>query len=169
MLFISVFWVFCTKKCVKSLIYTDLCVKVLLSLRKIIGGENVMKKNFGEVMSEARRNLKIPMRQLAEKMGWSLSLVSEIEHGRRGPPAEKQVLIKLARILKLELDSLIDRSTRERIKPQKDEKIMNFFKTKGEVAMTMCREADDLDEKSLLSILEEIRKRKNEVSANENE
>jgi len=119
-----------------------------------------MAKNFGAVVGKARRSLRIKMRELAEKMGWSLSLVSEIEHGRRKPPSDETVIKKLAKILKLEEQELIVLAARERIKPQSDDKVMDFFRNKGDIAMTLCRELDGLDTEYIERLVKGVQRRK---------
>lgn len=70
-------------------------------------------KEFGELISEARKSLAMSQRELAAKIkkedGESISTtyLNDIEHGRRNPPSSEHLLEQFAKVLGLPKDLLM--------------------------------------------------------------
>lgn len=119
-----------------------------------------MTKNFGEILNENRRNSRLTMRKLADEMGWAPSFVAEIESGHRMPPKDPTIIGKLAKFINVDSNQLLILAQRERVKPQEDEDVMKFFRTKGDLAFTLCREAEGISDQALKTIIDNLRKEK---------
>lgn len=116
-----------------------------------------MNRSFGSLLKERRLKTGLTMRQLAQQMGCAASFIAELENGRRLPPKDISVLEKLGKTLKVGTKELARLSERERVKPQEDKKVMNFFKTKGDLAFVLCREAQRLPDQELEKIIRNIK------------
>ena len=119
-----------------------------------------MPKNFGDILNENRRRSNLTMRKLAEKMEWAPSFVAELESGNRLPPKDPAIIEKLAKFIIVDSKQLLTLAQRERVKPQEDEEVMKFFRTKGDLAFTLCREAEGISDHFLETIIENLRKEK---------
>lgn len=119
-----------------------------------------MPENFGDILNENRLENNLTMRKLAEKMGWVPSFVAELENGNRLPPKDLTVIEKLAKFINVDSKQLLILAQRERVKPQEDEDVMKFFRTKGDLAFTLCREAEGISDQVLETIIENLRKEK---------
>jgi transcriptional regulator with XRE-family HTH domain len=73
-----------------------------------------MEGRFGAIIAQARSDRRITLRDLGKMLDVAPSLLSEIEHGRRKPPAKSDILDKLARVLGLDAQQLRDLAARER-------------------------------------------------------
>jgi len=73
-----------------------------------------MEGRFGDVIARARSERRITLRDLGKILDVAPSLLSEIEHGRRKPPAKMSVIDKLAKVLGLDGQQLRDLAARER-------------------------------------------------------
>ncbi len=93
---------------------------------------------FGDLIAQARKARRITLRDLGLMMGVSPGYISEIEHGRRLPPAKEDMLQKFARKLGMSLNELeaaakIERSSRspgfiEKALGQNRELAMNLYR-----------------------------------------
>ena len=63
-------------------------------------------KTFGEIIRNKRLEMKIGLRQFAEKVGLSPAFISKMEVGEFKPPKEKNI-IKICKILDLDCDCMI--------------------------------------------------------------
>lgn len=73
-----------------------------------------MKGRFGDVIAQARSEKRMTLRELGKYLGVAPSLLSEIEHGRRKPPAKKSVVDDFAKVLDLDCEMLRDLAARDR-------------------------------------------------------
>jgi transcriptional regulator with XRE-family HTH domain len=72
-----------------------------------------MATNFGQRIRDERRTKRITLRSLANAMGWSAAYVSDIELGKRRPPATYDV-IRIADILGVGQIELVRLASTER-------------------------------------------------------
>jgi transcriptional regulator with XRE-family HTH domain len=104
-----------------------------------------MRGQFGRWLAGCRREKKLTVRKLAEKIEYSPSQLSEIETGRRLPPKNHEILRKLASILEIDADEFIKSAEKERM--EKDNFL--FRKLKPDLAWLFYREINDADQDSL--------------------
>lgn len=71
-------------------------------------------KTFGETLTHFRKKNKVSQRELARRVRVAASYLNEIENGQRGVPS-LQIVQKLARHLKLPVESLYDAAARENL------------------------------------------------------
>ena len=121
-----------------------------------------MNENFKEWIRKCRIDSKATIREVAAKVDRTPSFIAEMESGVRMPPKEPALVKRLARALGIDADHLVKLAIEGRKKPQDDSKVMDFFRSKGDLAFTLCREADDADEASLERIIKELQREKSE-------
>ena len=100
---------------------------------------------FGDLIAQARKAKRITLRDLGLMLGVSPGYISEIEHGKRLPPAKDDLLRKFSKKLGLELNELeesarLERSTRS---PGFLEKALG---TNRELAMNLYRAGENATE-----------------------
>ncbi|MBX6423334.1 helix-turn-helix transcriptional regulator [Thermosulfurimonas sp. F29] len=66
---------------------------------------------FGVALREARKHAGLRLSDVAGMMGWSVVYLSDIERGRRNPPAPEKI-VKLAEILKIPAGVLLEAAAR---------------------------------------------------------
>jgi len=65
-----------------------------------------MDINFGQKISELRKQVELSQKELAAKLGISAQYLNDIEHGRRHPPSE-EIIQQMAKIFKVNADVLL--------------------------------------------------------------
>ncbi|MFT4718107.1 MAG: transcriptional regulator with XRE-family HTH domain [Rickettsiales bacterium] len=65
-----------------------------------------LQKGFGEIIRNKRLEMKIGLRQFAEKVALSPTFISKMEVGEFKPPKEENIK-KIAKILNLDIDLLM--------------------------------------------------------------
>ncbi len=65
-------------------------------------GAQAMKTRFGDMVGSARRARRITLKELGTAIGLGASIISEMEHGHRLPPADSTVVEKFAKFLGLD-------------------------------------------------------------------
>lgn len=81
------------------------------------------RKFFGNLMREARLHSKISLRDLAQTVGCSSSLLSGIENGYRSSPKDKKQIIRIAEALKIPVDDAVVAAKRDR-----ERRDLSFFR-----------------------------------------
>jgi transcriptional regulator with XRE-family HTH domain len=123
------------------------------------------EERFGEYLSQIRRRRRKKLRELSEYLNLSVGYLSEIEHGIKNPPAN-EVIQKIANYFELglqEVEELLALAQKEKSKPQKDPEVKDFFKSRGEAAMIVCREANKMGDDEFEKFVKDlIGKRKKE-------
>ena len=67
---------------------------------------DILQKGFGEIIRNKRLEMKIGLREFAEKVKLSPTFISKMEVGEFKPPKEENI-IKIAKILDLNIDLLM--------------------------------------------------------------
>lgn len=112
-----------------------------------------MVEHFGTVLREIRTQKKIYLKELAEKMGWSIVYLSDIERGRRNPPA-KNFISQLAEFLNVKASHLLNAADRERGFVELN--LNNATSTKTKAALTLARSWNNLTEEDWDEIIKLI-------------
>lgn len=124
------------------------------------------EERFGECLSRIRRQQRKKLRELSEYLSLSVGYLSEIEHGIKNPPAN-EVIKKIANYYNLgfqEVEELLALAQKARSKPQKHPEVKDFFKSRGEAAMVVCREANKMDDDEFEEFVKDlVKKRKREI------
>ena len=115
------------------------------------------KSTFGEFISEKRKDLRLTLKEMADRLDISSPYLSDVEKGRRDS-FDLEKLVKVAEILELtdeEKSEMMDLAGRQRntVAPDLPEYILN---TKG--VSVALRKARDLDakEEDWLKFIEQI-------------
>ena len=111
-----------------------------------------MKTRFGEMVGRARRARRITLKELGTAIGLGASIISEMEHGHRLPPADATVLEKFAKFLGLDFPELQERARIER-KARKASVESRLFEINPELACGFAREVEGLDDAELSEFL----------------
>jgi transcriptional regulator with XRE-family HTH domain len=72
-------------------------------------------ERFGRYLRELRERAGMRMKELANEMRWTSVYVSDIERGRRNPPSPAKI-VKIAEILGVDSEKLLDLANKERKK-----------------------------------------------------
>ena len=105
---------------------------------------------FGEFITEKRKNKEISLRKMAELLELSPAYWSDIEKGRRNPPNINK-LEELSKILELsqeELDRMIDMASEDRDEIPMD--LPNYIKDSNlaKAALRKARKMDEIEGKN---------------------
>ncbi len=119
-----------------------------------------IEAKFAEVLKEGRRNREFTLRQLAQLAGCSPSYISEMENGVRLPPKSEKAIKKLAKLLKIDPEVLIQLSQAERIRPERSPEIVKILRKKGGVILDLLREAEDADSGDIQQTINHLRELK---------
>lgn len=65
-----------------------------------------MKKTFGQILKEIRRETGISQRELAERVGVDFSYISKIENDRLPPPSA-DTIVKICEVLNISNETLL--------------------------------------------------------------
>ncbi len=68
-----------------------------------------MKKTFGVILKELRRNKEVSQRDLADKIGVDFSYISKVENDRLPPPAA-DTIVKICAVLNIPAEVLLAES-----------------------------------------------------------
>lgn len=109
------------------------------------------KKRFGERLRELREESRKRLKDLAEVMGWSTVYVSDIELGRRNPPAPEHIR-KMGNFFGVSPKELLDLADREMQRVELDLNEENPSRT--EMALMLARSWDGLSEEEVSQIKE---------------
>jgi transcriptional regulator with XRE-family HTH domain len=110
----------------------------------------VNHNQFGEFITEKRKNKEISLRKMAELLELSPAYWSDIEKGRRNPPNINK-LEELSKILELsqeELDRMIDMASEDRDEIPMD--LPNYIKDSNlaKAALRKARKMDEIEGKN---------------------
>ena len=100
------------------------------------------QKEFGDYLKEFRRRKSITLQQLADKLGVSLSLISDIENRRRNPLDEEGQMETIAEFLGLtteEKEILYDQAARKRNSVPEDIKEVIMYSDEAEYVRKALR------------------------------
>lgn len=105
-----------------------------------------MPTEFGKYIAEKRLEKDVKLRPIAERLGVSVTYLSDIIKGRRNPP-EKEGLEKIAEILGLsqeEKDEMYDLAGRDRkqVSPDLTDYIMDLSRPNARLAYRKARNAN---------------------------
>lgn len=124
-----------------------------------------MKTRFGDIVGSARRARRITLKELGTAIGLGASVISEMEHGHRLPPADPTVIEKFAKFLGLETIELHEHARIER-KARKASVESRLFEINPELACGFAREVEGLDDAELseflANALDSLKKRRSE-------
>jgi len=90
------------------------------------------QKEFGDYLKEYRRRKGVTLQQVAERLGVSLSLISDIENKRRNPLDEEEKMEVLAQYLDLSIEEkelLYDMAAKKRNSVPEDLKEVIMYDT----------------------------------------
>jgi transcriptional regulator with XRE-family HTH domain len=108
---------------------------------------DILQKGFGEIIRNKRLEMKIGLRQFAEKVGLSPTFISKMEVGEFKPPKEENIK-KIAKILNLNIDLLMAKAD----KVSSD--LKNIINKEPELFASFLRKASKKE--NLKEYLEEI-------------
>ena len=111
-----------------------------------------MKTRFGDLVGGARRARRITLKELGTAIGLGASVISEMEHGHRLPPADPTTVDKFAKFLGLDSLELQDHARIER-KARKASVESRLFNINPELACGFAREVEGLDDDELSEFL----------------
>lgn len=114
-----------------------------------------MTKKFGELLRTLREERGILLKELAKNMGWSVVYLSDIERGRRNPPARDYVE-KMANFLKVKVANLLDAADRDRGFVELN---LNGEISKTKAALTLARSWNNLNDEDWEEIVSLINRR----------
>lgn len=122
-----------------------------------------MKTRFGDMIGGARRARRMTLKELGTAIGLGASIISEMEHGHRLPPADPTVVERFAKFLGLEPLELQEHARIER-KARKASVESRLFGINPELACGFAREVEGLDDAELseflANVLETLKKRR---------
>ena len=111
-----------------------------------------MKTRFGSMIGGARRARRITLKELGAAIGLGASIISEMEHGHRLPPADPSVVERFAKFLGLDSLELQDHARIER-KARRASVESRLFNINPELACGFAREVEGLDDDELSEFL----------------
>lgn len=102
-----------------------------------------MEIKFGAFLRKEREKSNLTLKDITDKMGWSVVYLSDIERGKRNPPSDNN-LFKISKILGIRFWELLDLANRERGRVElslhgKSESVTNL-------ALYLSKSWDDLDD-----------------------
>lgn len=109
--------------------------------------KNNSQKGFGEIIRNKRLEMKIGLRQFAQKVGLSPTFISKMEVGEYKPPKEENI-VKIAKVLHLNIDLLMAKAD----KVSSD--LKNIINKEPELFASFLRKASEKE--NLKKYLEEI-------------
>ena len=112
--------------------------------------------SFGGLVRALREHMGKTIKDLASYMNWSIVYLSDIERGRRNPPAV-DALKKMALFLQCNEDELIDSANKERKRVEIELKSGSINAT--DTALLLARRWSDLTEQQLSDIMEILKKK----------
>ncbi len=113
-----------------------------------------MGARFGEILADARKAKGITLRKLGSFVGLSPSFLSEIEHGKRRPPDDREKIEHLEMVLGLESEQLAHAAAKERARKDYPKVLKKFFDADEEKAFGFCRAAEEATKDDLLEALD---------------
>lgn len=114
-------------------------------------------KGFGEALKKARVAKKITLRELSEYVGKSIGYISDVEHGRKGPP-DLETVRKAEEFLGVQGAKLINLAAMLRGKIPKD--LTQRIKMVPKLSEALLRADDDLTDEEFEKLLEYMEKMK---------
>jgi transcriptional regulator with XRE-family HTH domain len=86
---------------------TQISVDILFNIAySLIRGGGIMN-DFGKFLKDLRKERKITQRDLAERVGVNFTYISKIENGKLENPPSEKTIVKIARVLDADIDTLI--------------------------------------------------------------
>jgi transcriptional regulator with XRE-family HTH domain len=110
---------------------------------------------FGQLLKKARKSQTKTMREVASEAGLSVGYISDIEHGRRKPPAV-EVVRKIERYLKVTNGTLVKAAGKEWDLPTEAKTILM---KRPELSMALLRASENLSEDDLTKLIRELGKK----------
>lgn len=96
-------------------------------------------KSFGETLRKIREERKLYLKNISEKMNWSVVYLSDIERGNRKPPAKKDI-IKLSKILDINPSRLLNLADKEKGVIELD--LKSLKRQHSETALCLARQIE---------------------------
>ncbi|MEW6736627.1 MAG: helix-turn-helix transcriptional regulator [Acidobacteriota bacterium] len=109
---------------------------------------------FGKQLRKWREEASLRLIDLAEKMGWSVVYLSDIELGRRNPPTPEKIK-ELARLLNRRADDLLNLADQE--KERVELGLVDKSPHLTEAALMLARSWDGLNDEEAQQIIEILR------------
>ncbi|OAG26667.1 helix-turn-helix domain-containing protein [Thermodesulfatator autotrophicus] len=116
---------------------------------------------FGELIFKARTDKGLTVRELAAKAKMSPGYLSEIEHGKKNPPKDPQIIRRLAKALDLDENELFSLAKESRITPEKIRELRRFIQSRGELGFALLRAVEKAPEYKLEKIIKELLEEEN--------
>jgi len=107
-------------------------------------------KKLGALIAQERDNKDYSLRDFSKLVGVSHVAISQIEKGR--VEAKKETLIKIAKILKYDKDTLLAKASKL------DDVVENMLSEKSETAAVLFRSAAGLTDEQLKRITKQMKK-----------
>ena len=115
-----------------------------------------MKGGFGETLRKCRQEARLYLKDVANKMGWSVVYLSDLERERRNPPSPDKIR-KLAEILGVPAGILLEAASRTR---KVVELPLEEDSRASEVALMLARSWDGLTDEDAEEIKKILERRK---------
>lgn len=112
-------------------------------------------KTFGSVLKMARKTARKTLQEVADAAGISVSVISDIEHGRRIPPAKDRVE-KIERLLGVKRHELCAIAEKEKTAPKR---FRSIFKERPGTYNALLRATMELDDNQLKALIDEVIKK----------
>lgn len=114
-----------------------------------------MRQKFGDTIGKARRSRRITLKELSVAVGLGTSVISEVEHGHRLPPADSSTIARFAKFLGLDSDALIETSKLER-RMGRGTLEKRLFEVNPDIAFGFAREMEHADDEVLVKLFAEV-------------
>lgn len=115
-----------------------------------------MTKRFGSLLRQIRTSKEMVLKELADKMNWTVVYVSDIERGRRNPPSGAHIR-KIAEILGVRANKLLNAADEDRGFVELN--LNDHGSAKTQAALTLARSWNTLDEEDWDEIISVINKK----------
>ncbi len=115
---------------------------------------------FGEVLKKARKKAGKTLMDVAEYCGMTIGNLSDIEHGRRRPPKEKN-LLDMEHYLGVPKSRLINAAKKNWKVPHA---AISIFMKRPAATMALLRATEDMNESELKQFITEFKKKREHLN-----
>jgi len=110
---------------------------------------------FGSYIRKIRENSSLSLKEVSDKLSWSVVYLSDIERGRRNPP-NKEKMKELSEILGVPYNELLDYANKE--KDHIELETVNKSENVTDLAYALARSWDKIDDNIANDIKKELSK-----------
>jgi transcriptional regulator with XRE-family HTH domain len=99
---------------------------------------------FGRLLKESRLKRELTLRDAAKMIGISIGYLSDIENGRRKPPADNGILVAIEKHLDTEPGVVRELAIKGRQKDFLPTDVSQFISRQPEAVVTLLREVEEV-------------------------